>query len=339
MGYKGGNSFNPFARTDREVRRITNNMAKGALLGGLMVANYICNQPQQMHGQYTPLTDQEIKELDLQLAKPFRFTRSIAVYSILHLLAIASPIVGIYLYTNGIWMFFCVFIFGFTQFMFNAPSLCIEDNIKLYWKLSKTDKPKQLRQLKILIYQALTTNIILILLNSYPFIVSYEGGILVTLMTAFLYFFNVWSIIENAKIIKKLDVLFEENLTKFSPSQKTKDIVKETPHQDISDTEAIYTSNDTKKIYKFVECCNNKETSLIVHKAIIRILNAIINGCKKGYSEISYDVIEQELDEKIRLAKREFVKRECLISKDILRSLRTQNIDNTIEYLKHRYPY
>ena len=60
---------------------------------------------------------------------------------------------------------------------------------------------------------------------------------------------------------------------------------------------------------------------------------------KKGYAELSYKIIEQQLEEKMSLAKRDFVKRECRLALDILNILKTQSVADVIAELKQRYPY
>ena len=60
----------------------------------------------------------------------------------------------------------------------------------------------------------------------------------------------------------------------------------------------------------------------------------MIVGYKKGYSELTYEIIEQQLDEKIKLAKRDFVKRECSFAIRILNLLKTKSVNEVIEILK-----
>ena len=74
-----------------------------------------------------------------------------------------------------------------------------------------------------------------------------------------------------------------------------------------------------------------------VIKANIRILNAMTDSYKKGYAKLSYKIIEQQLEKKISLAKRDFIKRECRLALDILNMLKTQSVDDVIAELKQRF--
>ena len=64
MGFKSRNIFNPFAKTDREVRKLADNITKGMLLGGLVGADYIYRKSKQPQSQYRPLTKGELQELE-----------------------------------------------------------------------------------------------------------------------------------------------------------------------------------------------------------------------------------------------------------------------------------
>ena len=206
MGFKSRNIFNPFAKTDREVRKMADNITKGMLLWGLVGADYIYRKSQQPRSQHRPLTTrelQELEELELQLATPFNFTKIVIFHSLLYVLAIVSPIVGAYLYCYEDWyMFLSVLIFGIFELCLTLPTMLIDVNMDSEWIFSK-DNERQKSQVKIILRLSIITNAILILLNSYPFILQislftpypYEGGVLVTIMTLFLYFINVGSII------------------------------------------------------------------------------------------------------------------------------------------------
>ncbi|MBR0330963.1 MAG: hypothetical protein IIX12_05130, partial [Alistipes sp.] len=72
-------------------------------------------------------------------------------------------------------------------------------------------------------------------------------------------------------------------------------------------------------------------------KANIRISNAIIDASKKLPVELTYQIVEEELLEKILLAKRDFVKRECRLAIEILNLLKIKDVDEVIERLKSQY--
>jgi hypothetical protein len=190
-------------------------------------ADYIYRKAKQPRTQYIPLTKDELQELEkweLHHAKPFKFTKTLILHSIFSILVFVAPLLGILLYSYDWWMFFCVLTSGFLEFLLDWPAILLPDNIRSDWRFDKSNEQKQKKQIKILLWLAIFTNIILIILNSYPFLFQsskivpypYEGGVLVTLMTIFLYFMNGSLIYENAKILRELDKYFEHNINKFS---------------------------------------------------------------------------------------------------------------------------
>lgn len=215
-------------------------------LGGLLGANHIYRKTQQPRSQYKPLTKrelQEFEELELAFAKPFKFTNAIIGQSIASLFALSFPILGAYLYCyEDWWMFFSVLICGMIELCLLVPSSkLIEDKINSQWIFSITNKDEQIKQIKILLWLSIITNAILIVLNSYPFIVYYEGGILVTLMTMCLYFANGGCIYISAKELRNINVRFEQNVNKFNRAHNTKNVHNETeqPIEQPNDSSAI----------------------------------------------------------------------------------------------------
>ena len=190
MGFKSRNIFG--AQLNRNFKagsKIADNVTKSLLLGGLVGADYIYRKSKQPRSQHRPLTTRELQELELTLATPFKFTNAIIGQSIASLFALGFPILGAYLYCyEDWWMFFSVLICGMLELCLLVPSsMLIDDKIDSQWKFSATNKDKQIKQVKILLWLSIITNAILIILNSYPFVVYYEGGVLVTLMTMCLY--------------------------------------------------------------------------------------------------------------------------------------------------------
>lgn len=343
MGYRRG--WGPdLNRSFRASSKLADDITKGLLLGGLATAAYAYRKSRQPKTNYSPLTmreQQELEELEMQLAVPFRFTKAIIWHSIASLLALAFPILGAYLYCyEDWWMFFSVLICGMLELCLLVPvSMLLEDKIESEWIFSATNKEKQIKQVKILLWLSIITNVVLIVLNSYPFIVYYEGGILVTIMTLCLYVANGGCIYMNAKELKNINVRFEQNINKFGRLQGVKDVrkSKELQQQPIDNSEIIF--SDPKHIQAYIDKCNSDQISMEVIKANIRILNAMTDSYKKGYAELSYKIIEQQLEEKISLAKRDFVKRECRLAFDILNMLKTRSIEDVITALKQKYPY
>ena len=314
-------------------------------LGGLLGANHIYRKTQQPRAQYRPLTKrelQEFEELELAFAKPFKFTNAIIGQSTASLFALSFPILGAYLYCyEDWWMFFSVLICGMIELCLLVPSsMLIEDRINSQWIFSITNKDEQIKQIKILLWLSIITNAILIVLNSYPFIVYYEGGILVTLMTMCLYFANGGCICISAKELRNINVRFDQNVNKFSRLHNTKDAHNETEQPIVQSNDSVAIANNgIEQIQTYIDRCNSEQISLEVIKANIRILNAMTDSYKKGYSELTNSILAQRLEEKINSAKRDFVKRECRLALDILNMLKTQSVDGVITSLKQEYPY
>ena len=340
MGFKSRNIFG--AQLNRNFKagsKIADNVTKSLLLGGLVGADYIYRKSQQSRFQYRPLTTRELKEieeLELALATPFKFTNAIIGQSIASLFALGFPVLGAYLYCyEDCWMSFSVLICGMLELCLLVPSsMLIDDKIDSQWKFSATNKDKQIRQVKILLWLSIITNAILIILNSYPFVVHYEGGVLVTLMTICLYFANSSCIYISAKELRNINVRFEQNINKFSRLHNTKDVHNETEQP--NNNSAIL-NNSIEQVQAYIDRCNSEQISLELIKANIRILNAMTDSYKRGYSELTNRILEQRLEEKINSAKRDFVKRECRLALDILNMLKTQSVDDVILSLKQRY--
>ena len=349
MGYRRG--WGPdLNRSFRAGSKLADDITKGLLLGGLVGADYIYRKTQQPRTQYRSLTKGELQELEkweLQHAKPFKFTKTIILHSIFSILVFVAPLLGILLYSYDWWMFFCVLTSGFLEFLLDWPAILLPDNIRSDWRFDKSNEQKQKKQIKILLWLAIFTNIILIILNSYPFLFQsskivpfpYEGGILVTLMTIFLYFMNGSLIYENAKILRELDKYFEHNINKFSKIRSHKDIHNSNDQLNVqANNISESVNNSIEQIQTYIDRCNSEQISLEVIKANIRILNAMTDSYKRGYSELTNRILEQRLEEKINSAKRDFVKRECKLAIAILHMLKTNNIEMVIEYLRRKYP-
>ena len=350
MGYRRG--WGPdLNRSFRAGSKLADDITKGLLLGGLVGADYIYRKTQQPRTQYRPLTKGELQELEkweLQHAKPFSFTKTIILHSIFSIFVFVAPLLGILLYSYDWWMFFCVLTSGFLEFVLDWPAILLPDNIRSDWRFDKNNEQKQKKQIKTLLWLAIFTNIILIILNSYPFILMsskitpnpYEGGLLVSLMTMFLYFMNGSLIYENAKILRNLDKYFEQNINKFSRLHNTKDVHNETEHPIVQSNDSLaIPNNGIEQIQTYIDRCNSEQISLEVIKANIRILNAMTDSYKKGNSELTNSILELRLEEKINSAKRDFVKRECRLALEIINILKTQSVDDVITSLKQEYPY
>ena len=147
-------------------------------------------------------------------------------------------------------------------------------------------------------------------------------------------------IYENAKILRNLDKYFEQNVNKFSRLHNTKDVHNETEHPIVQSNDSLaIPNNGIEQIQTYIDRCNSEQISLEVIKANIRILNAMTDSYKKGYSELTNSIFERRLEEKINSAKRDFVKRECRLALEIINILKTQSVDDVITSLKQEYPY
>lgn len=226
----GNIGFGPdLNRSFRAGSKIADDITKGLLFYGLLFAIYAnkkLKQSRSSNAQYQMYNQQEFEEMEMQFATPFNFTKNIIGHSIASLFALASPLLGAYLYCyEDWWMFFSLLICGMMELCFLFPaSMLLEDKIEYGWIFNAGGRNKQIRQIKILLWLSIITNIILVVLNSYPFIVYYEGCILVTLMTFFLYIVNGSCIYMNAKELKNINVNFDQNVNKFCKLQGGRDI-------------------------------------------------------------------------------------------------------------------
>lgn len=336
MGYRRFDA--QFRRNYKAGTKIADDLTKLLFWGGLATADYVYKKSKSSSGQYKPLTTYEEQELELLLSTPFKFSNAIVWHSIAFLLSVAFPLLGVYLYCEeDWWMFFSVLICGMLELCLLVPtSISMGDKIKSEWVFNTSKKEKQIKQVKILLWLSIITNIILIVINSYPFVVYYEGGILVSVMTLCLYFANGCCIYMNIQDLKNINIRFEQNVNKFSKLQNIVEVYKDVePQQKKSIENITIIYNDIEHIRQYQDKCHNENISLDVIKANIRISNAMIDGYKKGYSELTYKIIEQQLVEKIKLAKRDFVKRECTFAIRILNLLKTKSVNEVIEILKY----
>ena len=147
-------------------------------------------------------------------------------------------------------------------------------------------------------------------------------------------------IYENANILRDLDKSFEHNINKFSKISCHKDIHNTNTQLNVQANKISESANNSiGQIQTFIDRCNSEQISLEVIKGNIRILNAMTDSYKRGYSELTIRILEQRLEEKINSAKRDFVKRECRLALEIINMLKTQSVDDVIASLIQKYPY
>lgn len=212
---------NQIRRTFRQSSAIGDRFLQLSLIGGLLAFFGIKRSiSTSKYDGYRPLTDREqarIREIECQIAKPFNFRKAISIGILLSLLAIASPMVGMfmYLYKNW-WMFFCILIFGAIEILLASPSYMINDFIKIDWKFDSNTKMNSTRQLRFLLWHSIVSNILLAILNSYPLLVPYQESFIVILMLIFLWLFNISNICNAIYSLIHLETMVEENINRFN---------------------------------------------------------------------------------------------------------------------------
>ena len=212
---------NQIRRTFRQSSAIGDRFLQLSLIGGLLAFFGIKRSiATSKYDGYRPLTDREqarIREIECQIAKPFNFRKAISIGILLSLLAIASPMVGMfmYLYKNW-WMFFCILIFGAIEILLASPSYMINDFIKIDWKFNSNTKMNSTRQLRFLLWHSIVSNILLAILNSYPLLLPYQESFIVILMLIFLWLFNISNICNAIYSLMHLETMVEENINRFN---------------------------------------------------------------------------------------------------------------------------
>ena len=93
---------NQIRRTFRQSSAIGDRFLQLSLIGGLLAFFGIKRSiSTSKYDGYRPLTDREqarIREIECQIVKPFNFRKAISIQSLLSLLAISAPMVGMFLY-------------------------------------------------------------------------------------------------------------------------------------------------------------------------------------------------------------------------------------------------
>ena len=210
---------NQIRRNFRQGTAIGDRFLLLSLFSGLLILFGI-KKSISKYDDYRPLTSTEqakIREIECQMAKPFNFRKAISIQSLLSLLAISAPMVGMFLYLyKDWWMFFCILIFGVIEILLAAPFYMLKDFIKTDWKFDANTKIDSIRQLRFLLYQSIVSNILLAILNSYPLVVPYQENCWVILMLIFLWLFNISSICNAIYTLKHLNTLVEENINRFN---------------------------------------------------------------------------------------------------------------------------
>ena len=100
--------------------------------------------------------EKEVAELQKQLAKPFKFHKSIVIYSLLLVLAACTPFIGSYLYLQADWwMFFCILISGIIELLCIMPLGLINESISTDWKYDPDSVDKTTKQIKSILWTSI----------------------------------------------------------------------------------------------------------------------------------------------------------------------------------------
>ena len=314
------------------------NFGKMLFWGGLFGVSYLFQSPKQIQYRLpTPAEMEKLKQYQIESAKPFYFKKVLTIHSIAYLIAIFSPLLGILLFFEADCIIFvCLLIGGVLEFIANSPALLLQDNVNDYhYKLEEYNTAKNKKELIILSSLAIVVNLILIILNSYPFIIDSEFGIISLHLIILLYIYNIYSIVKNVKFIKNIDESIEYNQKFFVPATSASENAQSN-NQKNKPTDS--THDQYTKITSYQNISLNNKASLTVCKANIRISNAICEAFKLGYLDITYTIVKQELEKKAKAAKRDFVKRECYIAIEIIELLENKSVDEVVDTIKDKFP-
>ena len=319
--------FLPYDKSSRNIDKMGDDINKGILLSFVLLVCYLNKLPNRiMYHSSSAHADQTYADV----AERFNFKKSLIQNLLLHTFAIAAPILGAILYHCGLfWMFFSVLVFGFFELIFNVPSYELAEKIKYKWIVNPALRKEQTKQIKLLLWLAIAVNFVLFFLNTYPFVLSYEGGVCVTLLTVLLCLINCFVLYYLIKDLRIIDDLIEDNICKFACEEQLK----------INSANISASHNAHDRICLYQQICQCNHIPLKVLKANIRISNAMIYCYKKmGTLELSFVDICKVLATKIESSKRDFIIRECRIAIEILNLLEDdRNVDDIVKFVQAKY--
>ena len=212
---------NQIRRNAREGYKIGDKFVFLSLLTGLLFIDHL-RRP--INGVETYRSNKSLKELEKevaelqkQLAKPFRFQRSIVIYSILLALAILTPFIGAYLYLQADWwMFFCVLLSGTIELLCIMPLGMLNESISTDWKYDPDSVDKITKQIKSILWTSIIGVGISAIMCGYPFILPYKESTLVIILTALIFFFNLVCLYELICTLKNVEIKIKENIQRFA---------------------------------------------------------------------------------------------------------------------------
>lgn len=159
----------------------------------------------------------EVAELQKQLARPFKFRKSIVICSLLLVLAVSTPFIGAYLYFQADWwMFFCVLISGIIELLCIMPLGLLNESITTDWKYDSNSVEGTTKQIKSLLWTAIVGVAISAIMCIYPFVLPYKECALVIILTALIIFFNIVCLYELICTLKNVEIKIKENILRFT---------------------------------------------------------------------------------------------------------------------------
>ena len=212
---------NQIRRNAREGYKIGDKFVFLSLLTGLLFIDHLRRPVNSVetYGSNKSLKEleKEVAELQKQLAKPFRFQRSIVIYSILLALAILTPFIGAYLYLQADWwMFFCVLLSGTIELLCIMPLGMLNESISTDWKYDPDSVDKITKQIKSILWTSIIGVGISAIMCGYPFILPYKESTLVIILTALIIFFNLVCLYELICTLKNVEIKIKENIQRFA---------------------------------------------------------------------------------------------------------------------------
>ena len=212
---------NQIRRNAREGYKIGDKFVFLSLLTGLLFIDHLRRPVNSVETYRSNKSlkelEKEVAELQKQLAKPFRFQRSIVIYSILLALAILTPFIGAYLYLQADWwMFFCVLLSGTIELLCIMPLGMLNESISTDWKYDPNSVYKTTKQIKSILWTSIIGVGISAIMCGYPFILPYKESTLVIILTALIIFFNLVCLYELICTLKNVEIKIKENIQRFA---------------------------------------------------------------------------------------------------------------------------
>ena len=212
---------NQIRRNAREGYKIGDKFVFLSLLTGLLFIDYFRRPVNRVETYQSNKSlkelEKEVAELQKQLAKPFRFQRSIVIYSILLALGILTPFIGAYLYLQADWwMFFCVLVSGTIELLCIMPLGMLNESISTDWKYDPDSVDKITKQIKSILWTSIIGVGISAIMCGYPFILPYKESTLVIILTALIIFFNLVCLYELICTLKNVEIKIKENIQRFA---------------------------------------------------------------------------------------------------------------------------